>query len=502
MGLTKIRVRSALTCEAREGICAKCYGMDLSTGREVEHGMAVGIIAAQSIGEPGTQLTMRTFHIGGIAIKSSEQPRTYAQSAGTVKFENARLATRRAGETVVVNRNAEVRIFDAKDREIERYLLQSGSILKVEEGQKVKAQTLLATWDPHTVPILTALGGVVKYEDIAAGVTLGEEREKGVLRRFIKEHKGELHPAIHVIGADGKTTLEAHPLPEGAYLEVADGATVRAGTILAKTPREQGGTQDITGGLPRVTELFEARRPKDAAVIAEVDGTVELGETKRGRRTIYINPEGAGLKPVAHIVPSGRHLRVHTGDRVRAGDRLTEGPLVPQEMLRIRGEEHIQGYLLEEVQSVYRAQGVTINDKHIEMVISNMMRKVRVAAPGDTKYLPGTVVDRFRLQDENERVKGENGRPAVFKPLLLGITKAAIQSDSFIAAASFQETTKVLTEAALAGRIDPLEGLKENVIIGHLVPAGTGFQTHLQLRLRRDEPELDPETEPEESAIA
>jgi DNA-directed RNA polymerase subunit beta' len=493
MGLTKIRVRSTLVCEAKEGVCARCYGMDLSTGRMVEHGMAVGIIAAQSIGEPGTQLTMRTFHIGGVAIKSFEQPRIYAQAAGTVRFENARLATRKAGETVVVNRNAEVRVFDAKEREIERYILQAGSILKVEEGQKVKPQTLLATWDPHTVPILTALGGVVKYEQIVPGETLGEEREKGVLRRFIKEHKGELHPQILILDPQNQSTLEAHPLPEGAYLDVHEGATVRAGTVLAKTPREQGGTQDITGGLPRVTELFEARRPKDAAVIAEVDGIVELGETKRGRRTIYIKPEGGGLKPVGHIVPSGRHLRVHTGDRVRAGDPLTEGPLVPQEILRIRGEEHIQNYLLNEVQSVYRAQGVSINDKHIELIVGSMMRKVRVAAPGDTKYLPGMIVDRQRLAEENDRVKAENGKPAVFKPLLLGITKAAIQSDSFIAAASFQETTKVLTEAALAGRRDMLVGLKENVIIGHLVPAGTGFSEYLAMRLIREEPELTAE---------
>ncbi len=495
LGFTKIRVRSPLTCDASLGMCAKCYGMDLSTGKMVEEGTAVGIIAAQSIGEPGTQLTMRTFHIGGVAVKTAEESRIHTKNKGVVKFLNVKHASLKDGTLIVVNRNGELLIVDEKDREIEKYILPAGSLLKVKEDQKVKPKDMLAQWDPFNQPIIAGKEGIVRYEEIVRGETMQEEKDprSGLLKRFIMEHKGELHPQIVV--ADEKGVIqEVHPVPEKAYLEVDEGDQVHAGTILAKTPRELSGTEDITGGLPRVTELFEARKPKEPAVMAEIDGVVELGEKKRGRRTIIVRNEETALeKP--HVVPHGRHLRVHTGDRVRAGDALIEGPLVPHDILRIRGEEECQQYILREVQSVYRAQNVTINDKHVELIVSGMMRKVRIQGPGDTALLPGAVMDKFKLKDENNRMKKGGKKQSTFKPLLLGITKAAIQSESFIAAASFQETTKVLTEAALAGRRDPLLGLKENVIVGHMIPAGTGFKKYLNMKLLREEPEAPPQTE-------
>ncbi|HXG61442.1 MAG TPA: DNA-directed RNA polymerase subunit beta' [Planctomycetota bacterium] len=497
IGFTKIRVRSPLTCEASNGICARCYGMDLSLGTLVEEGTAVGIIAAQSIGEPGTQLTMRTFHIGGVAVKTAEESKIFSKSKGVVKLVNVKVVPTRDEQLIVVNRNGELVLVDEKDREIEKYILPSGSYLRVREGAKVKPRELLAQWDPHNVPIIAGKDGVVRYEDIKKGETMQEERDprSGVLRRVIMEHKGELHPQL-VISDEKGVVLEVHPLPEKAHIEVEEGQKVKAGVILAKNPREIGGTQDITGGLPRVTELFEARKPKEPAVIAEIDGIVELGEKKRGRRTILVKNEETGIeKP--HVVPLGRHIRVHTGDRVRAGDPLIEGPLVPHDILRIRGEEEAQQYILREVQSVYRAQNVTINDKHVELIIAQMMRKVRIQNPGDTPFLPNAVVDKFRVRDENNKARKAGKKPATFKPLLLGVTKAAIQSESFIAAASFQETTKVLTDAALAGRRDELVGLKENVIVGHMVPAGTGFKKYLNMKLHREEPQVEPPAQEE-----
>ncbi|MFN3484311.1 MAG: DNA-directed RNA polymerase subunit beta', partial [Planctomycetota bacterium] len=497
IGFTKIRVRSPLTCEAANGLCARCYGMDLSLGTLVEEGTAVGIIAAQSIGEPGTQLTMRTFHIGGVAVKTAEESKIFSKSKGTVKLVNVKGVPTREDQLIVVNRNGELVIVDEKDREIEKYILPSGSYLRVREGSKVKPRELLAQWDPHNVPIIAGKDGVVRYEDIRKGETMQEERDprSGVLRRVIMEHKGELHPQL-VIADEKGVVLEVHPLPEKAHIEVEEGQKVKAGVILAKNPREIGGTQDITGGLPRVTELFEARKPKEPAVIAEIDGIVELGEKKRGRRTILVKNEETGIeKP--HVVPLGRHIRVHTGDRVRAGDPLIEGPLVPHDLLRIRGEEEAQQYILREVQSVYRAQNVTINDKHVELIIAQMMRKVRIQNPGDTPFLPNAVVDKFRVRDENNKARKAGKKPATFKPLLLGVTKAAIQSESFIAAASFQETTKVLTDAALAGRRDERMGLKENVIVGHMVPAGTGFKKYLNMKLFREEPQVEPPAQEE-----
>jgi len=731
LGIDRMRVRSPLTCEASLGCCAKCYGVDLSTGKPVEEGMAVGIIAAQSIGEPGTQLTMRTFHIGGTASRAVLQSEHRAGQEGTAKFQNIRavpvddtssgsskalsitpdepvraeverrcrehnyqflcISTKEgdarlsdeelkvlqallmfeytpqrkqppvfverppvseeeaskgleenprlqrvldkckseiagqgwqpfapgeampkrgvpdeqgvclirygkkgeerigyvgrsgsetgegqslrgwlrirlgwdiaygerrsvnnvlyniarvigretelreavgrakqergiAHKTISLKRNGEIFILDSKGRELERFSVPLGATLLVEEGGKVKAGEILCRWDPHMAPILAEDTGIVRYADIVEGETMRlEEDRSGFKRRLVVEHKGELHPRIIVEDDSGKI-LEFHYIPARVYVEIEEGQKVFPGTMLARRPREAGGTQDITGGLPRVTELFEARKPKEPAVMSEIDGVVELSqEKKRGKMTIIVrNPESEIEKE--HYVPHDRHLRVHTGDPVRAGDQLTDGPLVPHDILRIAGEAELHKYLQREVQNVYRSQKVPIDDKHIELIVSQMLRKVRVERPGDTSFLPGEVVDRFRFRHENDRLnqmvkvadpgdtefeegqlvlrtefeeaaaiaeqgggkppKKKRPRPASAKTILLGITKASLQSDSFLSAASFQETTKVLTEAAMAGKSDPLRGLKENVVLGHLVPAGTGFKPYLEATVR------------------
>jgi DNA-directed RNA polymerase subunit beta' len=517
LGLEKIQVRSAMTCEAALGVCRLCYGMDLSTGSLVEEGMAVGIIAAQSIGEPGTQLTMRTFHIGGVGQRDVEQSDIKAKKGGVVKHTRLRVVINDKDQQVVLGRNGEIVLVDEKGREIEKYEVPNGAILHVRENDEVPMGALLCEWDPHSIPILAETGGKVRYEDLIEGETLRIERDpSGHVRRVIMEHKGETHPQIVIEDPKSGQILDFHYMPERAHLEVAEGEIISPGTLLAKTPREVTGTQDITGGLPRVTEIFEARKPKDPAVIAEIDGTVELlGEKKRGKRTIIVRSE-SGIER-EHLVSHNKHLRVHAGDRVRAGEALVDGPLVPHDILRISGEEAVQTYLTREIQNVYRSQRVEINDKHIEIIVSQMLRKVRVESPGDTNLLPGSVIDKFEFREANTRLgeclkitekgdsdfaigtivpkdtldqvnaqieslggeiaKGTRPKKATASTQLLGITKAAVQSGSFISAASFQETTKVLTEAALAGKVDELVGLKENVILGHLIPAGTGFRT-------------------------
>ena len=523
LGIDKIQVRSPMTCEAPLGICQLCNGMDLATGNMVEEGMAVGIIAAQSIGEPGTQLTMRTFHIGGTASRAVEESAIRAKKAGKVKLLRVNVVVNAAGQRVALTRNGELLLVDSKGRDVEKFQLQNGAELLVEEGQQVEPGTLLCKWDPHMIPILAEVGGRIRFEDIKEGETLRTERDPGGSeRRMIMEHKGELHPQVIVQDESGKI-LDFYYIPERAHIEVDEEQHITAGTLLAKTPREVAGTQDITGGLPRVTEIFEARRPKEPAVIAEIDGEVELlGEKRRGKRTIMVKSRSGVSKE--HLVPHGKHLRVHGGDFVRAGDPLVEGPLVPHDILRISGEEAVQLYLLREIQSVYRSQSVDIDDKHIEIIIAQMLRKVRVDNVGDTALLPGSVIDKFQFRNRNQelahcvkisdpgdteykvgdivpravfdqeaaRVDANGGKIAKWtKPQtanastqLLGITKAAVQSDSFISAASFQETTKVLTEAALAGKVDYLVGLKENVILGHLVPAGTGFKAYQEAEVR------------------
>jgi DNA-directed RNA polymerase subunit beta' len=529
MGLDKILVRSPMTCQAPLGVCRLCYGMDLATGNLVEEGMAVGIIAAQSIGEPGTQLTMRTFHIGGTVKRIVEESDVKAKKSGAVKFARITAVTNDQGERVALTRNGQIALMGPKERILEEYSVPNGAILLVEEGQQVQPAQVLCKWDPHRIPILAERGGRIRFEDIVEGETLRKERDVvgGAERWVIMEHKGDLHPQI-VIEDERGQSLEVHYIPEKAHLEVREGQKVSAGTLLAKTPREVGGTQDITGGLPRVTEIFEARRPREPAVMAEIAGRVRLGEKRKGKRSIIIEAIDEAGKPLGiekeHLVPHGKHLRVHTGDYVKEGDPLVEGPLVPHDILRISGIEAVQNYLVREVQSVYRSQRVDIDDKHIEIIISQMLRKVKVETMGDTGLLPGSVIDKFAFREVNDRLrdcvkikepgnsKFEPGKivskeafedvraaldteskkapsyiapsPATCSTQLLGITKAAVQSDSFISAASFQETTKVLTEAALAGKVDYLVGLKENVILGHLVPAGTGFHSHQEAEVR------------------
>jgi len=490
LGHERIRVRSPLTCEAALGLCARCYGMDLARDQLVEKGLAVGIIAAQSIGEPGTQLTMRTFHIGGTASRSVEENERKVKRAGKVAFQSLRPVVNKEGEIVVLNRNGEILLMDDKGREIDRYSIPTGATLLVAVGDLVQPGDTICTWDPHHVPIISEFAGIVRYEDLVEGRTLKIERDarRKAARRQVIEHKGELHPQLVLEDKEGNV-LALYSIPEKAYIEVEDGQKIGQGELLAKSSREATGTQDITGGLPRVTELFEARRPKDPAVMAEIDGVVEFGDRKRGKRTVIIKALGSSgevIEEVEHAVPQGKHLRVHKGDEMRAGEPLVDGPLYPDDILRISGEETVQGYLLEEVQNVYRSQSVTIDDKHIETILAQMMRKVQVNEPGDSEFLPGAVIDKYRFRRENERLKKERRKPATGQTLLLGITKASLSSDSFISAASFQETTKVLTEAAIAGRRDWLVGLKENVILGHMVPTGTGFRDHYRTRVKKN----------------
>ena len=529
LGIDQVSVRSPLMCEAKRGLCALCYGQDMSTGRLVEQGLAVGIIAAQSIGEPGTQLTMRTFHTGGAAITQFAETAFVANQAGRVELRDANaVPTKLEDETealVVLKRNGELVIVDDRGRELEKFKLQYGSIVRVNEGDKVKKGQQLVQWDPHRVPILAEKRGKVHFEDIVEGETVRPETAgKEKKQQFVViEHRGEYHPRIVITDDEGKI-LDFHYLPAKARIDVVEGQEVDPGHLLARQPREAGGSKDIVGGLPRVTEIFEARKPGNAAVMSEISGTVELKSDKRkGKMTVTVTGEG-GLE-VDHHVPQDRHLQVHTGDSVEAGDPLIDGPMVPQDILRIRGEEALHQYLIEEVQNVYRAQGVPINDKHIEVIVAQMLRKLRLEKPGDTNLLPNEVVDKFRFREENDRIAGlgkikepgdsnlpvgtlvtkselkeinarleADGKeaakaskavPATGRPMLLGITKASLQSESFLSGASFQETTKVLTAAALEGKSDGLEGLKENVLLGHLIPVGTGFSEYQNLRVAK-----------------
>ncbi|MCL4158522.1 UNVERIFIED_CONTAM: hypothetical protein GTU68_013521, partial [Idotea baltica] len=488
LGHEKIWVRSPLACEAPLGCCMRCYGMDLSRGTIAERGLAVGIIAAQSIGEPGTQLTMRTFHIGGTASRSVEESDSKVKRDGKILFGSTLKTVKNTeGQIVTLSRNGELQLVDDAGREIDRYSVPVGAVVNVSDGQDVSTGDALCTWDPHNVPILAEVGGIVRFEDLLEGKTLRSEKDArhGSTRMQVTEHKGDLHPQVLIVDKNGET-LALYPVPERAYIEVEDGAKITGGQIIAKTAREAAGTQDITGGLPRVTELFEARQPKNPAIISEIEGVVELGDKKRGKRTIIvraIGDNGEVIQEHEHAVPQGKHLRVHKGDEVRAGEPLVDGPLHPQDILRIRGEEELLAYLMNEVQNVYRSQGVTIDDKHIETILAQMVRKVEVKDSGDSEFLPGAVVEKFRFRRSNDGLRGERKKPATGQTLLLGITKASLSSDSFISAASFQETTKVLTEAAIAGRRDFLIGLKENVILGHMVPTGTGFRDHYRTRV-------------------
>ena len=496
VGIEKVNIRSVLTCKSKHGVCARCYGRDLAHGHLVNIGEAVGIIAAQSIGEPGTQLTMRTFHIGGTA-KFEEHSTLQARHDGKVKFFNLHTvkskpdasSTSKGADLVVMNRNGEVHVLDEQQRSRGKYPVPYGAHLKVKDGGIVKKGDLMAEWDPFSIPILAEVDGIVKFGDITEGKTMQEQLDEvtGLSRKVIVEFRGtDLRPRVSIKDKKGKTAkipgsnaVARHLLPVGSNLVVSEGHKISAGDILAKIPRETTKTKDITGGLPRVAELFEARKPKEFAVISEIDGVVSYGKDAKGKRKIVISPDSGEEKE--YLIPKGKHVSVQEGDRVAAGEALMDGVNNPHDLLTIKGEKELARYLVDEVQEVYRLQGVKINDKHMEVIVRQMLRRVKVVDPGDTSFISDEQVERYRFQEENERVAAKGGQPAIGKPILLGITKASLSTQSFISAASFQETTRVLTEASLAGKVDYLRGLKENVIMGRLIPAGTGLSIYRKL---------------------
>ncbi|HVG36072.1 MAG TPA: DNA-directed RNA polymerase subunit beta' [Pyrinomonadaceae bacterium] len=485
-GVQRVRIRSVLTCESRRGCCIKCYGRNLATGKPVDIGEAVGVIAAQSIGEPGTQLTMRTFHIGGTA-RLEESSKHEARTDGTIHYVDLQTVKNRKGEIIAMNRNGALTIHDERNREVARFQIVYGAHIQVEDGTRVQQDQLLATWDPYTFAILTEVAGHIKFQDLKEGVTVDEEVDEvtGQSRMVVKDSPDEKkQPRLEIRNASNKV-LKTYQMPVRANLMVGDGDMVEPGDIIAKIPRETTKTKDITGGLPRVVELFEARKPAETAVMSEIDGTVKLGPIAKGKRKLII--VGNDGEEREYDIPRGTHINVQEGDRVRAGEALMDGPLNPHDILRVMGMNRLQEYIVNEIQEVYRLQGVNINDKHIEVIVRQMLRWVKIREVGDTDFLLDEQVDRFRFQDENERVRAQDGEPAQADPLLLGITKASLSTDSFISAASFQETTRVLTEAAISGRIDYLRGLKENVIMGRLIPAGTGMEFYRNVKVDRDE---------------
>ena len=483
VGVESLKIRSVLTCECGRGVCAMCYGRNLATGQFVKLGEAVGIIAAQSIGEPGTQLTMRTFHIGGTASQTFKQPIIKAKNDGTVRFNDLRTVQALDGSWIVLNKNGSISVHNAEGRELESYNVVIGSMISKDDGASVKKGETFVQWDPYNVPILTDKGGKIEFRDMIAGVTVKRDVDEatGLMGTVIIEHKEDLHPQIVIVG-DKKDVLASYSIPAGAHVIVEEGHKVRGGALLAKTPRKVAKTKDITGGLPRVAELFEARRPKDAAEIAKIDGIVEMGGTVRGKRRLILKDPDTGSEE-EHLISLTKHIIVFKGDFVKKGQQLTEGPVVPHEILEVCGPQDLQEHLVNEVQEVYRLQGVEINDKHIEIIVRQMLRKVKITDPGDTSLLWGDQVDRLDFEAENQRVVEQGGKPAEATPVLLGITKASLETDSFISAASFQDTTRVLTEAATLGKVDRLRGFKENVIMGHLIPAGTGFPQHREIKL-------------------
>ena len=505
-GIEKVNIRSVLTCRSKHGVCAMCYGRDLAHGHLVNIGEAVGIVAAQSIGEPGTQLTMRTFHIGGTA-KFEEHSTLEARHDGIVKFVNFHTVTSKVGDLVVMNRHGEIHVLDEQDRSRGKYTVPYGAHLKSQDGSRVKRGDLIAEWDPFSIPILAEVDGIIKFGDIVEGKTMQEQVDEvtGLSRKVIVEFKGaDLRPRVSIKDSKGRTAkipgsnaMARHLLSVGANLVVSEGNPVSAGDILAKIPRETTKTKDITGGLPRVAELFEARKPKEYAVISEIDGVVSYGKDAKGKRKIVVTPDVGEEKE--YLIPKGKHVSVQEGDRVTAGEPLMDGVHNPHDLLAIKGEKELAKYLVDEVQEVYRLQGVKINDKHMEVIVRQMLRRVKIADAGDTAFIGDEQVEKHRLQEENDKVLEKGGRPAVGKPILLGITKASLSTQSFISAASFQETTRVLTEASMAGKTDYLRGLKENVIMGRLIPAGTGLSLYRKLGIKTETDDiipLDQEVEP------
>jgi len=485
-GIERVKIRSVLTCESKRGCCILCYGRNLGSGKMVEMGEAVGVIAAQSIGEPGTQLTMRTFHIGGTASRVQDASHLEAKNAGKIHFINLVTVRSKEGGLVAFNRNGSIAIIDSKGREKERYAIVYGAKLRVEDGQEIKLGDVIGEWDPYTFSILTEIAGTVQFKDLQEGVTLNEEIDEvtGLSRLVVGDSSDEKRqPAIIVKGPKG---TKRYLMPSRAHLMLQDGDEVTPGDILAKIPRETTRTKDITGGLPRVVELFEARKPRDPAIISKIDGVVRFGDVAKGQRKVYVTADNG--QEEEYSVPRGVYVNVQEGERLRAGDALIDGPRNPHDILEVLGERELQQYLVNEIQEVYRLQGVSISDKHIETIVRQMLRWVKVEEVGDTNFLLEQQIDRFRFNAENQRVLIEGGRPAIGRPLLLGITKASLSTDSFISAASFQETTRVLTEASINGSVDTLRGLKENVIVGRLIPAGTGMAYYRNVQLS---PELE-----------
>ncbi len=511
-GLERVKIRSVLTCQSRQGVCVKCYGRDLGRGHLVNMGEAIGTMAAQSIGEPGTQLTMRTFHIGGTASRRAEQTALEARNEGLVRLHNVKTVPSRDGSLVVMSRHGEVAVVapvageggaPARERERERYPLVYGAKLRKADGDKVKANELIAEWDPYTTPIVTEVSGKIKYGDVLEGKTMEErvDERTGARSNVIVEFKDlDVRPRISIKDDSGRTAklpdsenYARYFLPVGAYINVPEGAQVAAGDVIAKIPRETTKTKDITGGLPRVAELFEARKPKEFAVISEIDGQVSFGKDTKGKRKVVVTPEVG--EPREYLIPKGKHIGVHEGDVIKAGEPLMEGSSNPHDILTILGEKALAKYLVDEIQEIYRLQGVRINDKHIEVIVRQMLRRVRIKEVGDTDFLVGDQTEKWRFDEENGRVLTKGGEPAIAEPLLLGITKASLSTESFISAASFQETTRVLTEAAINGKVDRLVGLKENVIMGRLIPAGTGLPQYHRMELKTEAPPAGEELE-------
>jgi len=483
-GIERARIKSVLTCESKVGLCRICYGRNLATGLLVKEGEAVGIIAAQSIGEPGTQLTMRTFHIGGTASQIFKQPQIKARFKGRVVYQDIRKVELEDGNSIVLNKNGTIVIQDEEGRELESYSVVIGSVVSVRDGEVVEKGETFVQWDPYNVPILSEKSGKVKFHDIIEGVTMKQEMDDatGQEAMVVIDHKEDLHPQIMIQDSKGEI-LANYPIPSGAHIVVQEGTKIGAGTLMAKTPRQTSKTKDITGGLPRVAELFEARRPKDAAEISKIDGIVDFGPSVRGKRCVIIRDAESGLEE-EHLIPIAKHVIVFKGDYVKKGQQLTEGPVVPHEILDVCGPQELQEHLVNEVQEVYRLQGVTINDKHIEVIVRQMLRKVRITDPGDTTFLWGEQIEKSTFERENERMDQMGGKPAEAQPVLLGITKASLETESFLSAASFQDTTRVLTEAATMGKVDNLRGFKENVIMGHIIPAGSGYKDHRNVRVK------------------
>ncbi|MFY9725351.1 MAG: DNA-directed RNA polymerase subunit beta', partial [Bryobacteraceae bacterium] len=503
-GIERVKIRSVLTCESKRGVCVACYGRNLATGRLVERGEAVGVIAAQSIGEPGTQLTMRTFHIGGTATRVSEQSTQDAKSGGFARYIGIQTVRSKQRELIAMNRNGIMAVVDDKGREKERYPVVYGARITVEDGAPVKSSQILLEWDPYTFSILTEVSGVVHFKDLIDGLTMQEQVDEvtGMSQLVVTDSPDEKRQPMVVVRPEGaagsRSEAKKYLMPTHAHIMVRDGEEAHAGDVLAKIPRETTKTKDITGGLPRVVELFEARKPRETAIIAEINGVVKYGEVTKGQRKIYVVGDDGEQREYA--LPRGVHINVQEGERVKAGEPLMDGPRNPHDILDVLGEKELQKYLVNEIQEVYRLQGVNINDKHLEVISRQMMRWVKVEDIGDTEFLPEEVVDKFKFRAENAKVMEAGSRPAQGKAVLLGITKASLSTDSFISAASFQETTRVLTEAAINGKVDYLRGLKENVIMGRLVPAGTGMEYYRQVKIAgEDVVEEPPQEQPLES---